>query len=167
MDNKLSHVNSKGEARMVDISQKGDTEREAVAKGRVLMKPATLEKIKTFGLEKGDVLSVARVAGIMAAKKTPDLIPLCHTILISNVAIEFDLSQKDSIGITTRVKSTGKTGVEMEALVGTSIAALTIYDMAKAIDKGMTITEVYLESKSGGKSGVYRRKGTNNLSRGS
>ena len=156
---KLTHVNSRGEARMVDVSQKGDTEREAVARGRVVMKPTTLEQIKTAGLKKGDVLSVARVAGIMAAKKTPDLIPLCHPILISNIAIEFDLSGDDSIGITARAKSTGKTGAEMEAMVAASVAALTIYDMGKSVDRGMTISEIYLESKKGGKSGAYRRKG--------
>ncbi|MFH1640134.1 MAG: cyclic pyranopterin monophosphate synthase MoaC [Chloroflexota bacterium] len=155
---KLSHVDSKGEARMVDVSQKGDTERVAVAKGKVLMKPDTLEQIKANSLAKGDVLAVARVAGIMAAKKTPDLIPLCHPLLINNVKIEFDLSQKNEIGITAAVKCTGKTGVEMEALVAVSVAALTIYDMAKAVDKGMTITEIYLESKTGGKSGTYGRK---------
>ncbi|MFC2041354.1 cyclic pyranopterin monophosphate synthase MoaC [Chloroflexota bacterium] len=155
---KLTHLNSKGEARMVDTGQKGNTEREAVARGRVTMKPGTLEQIRTNGLEKGDVLAVARVAGIMAAKKTPDLIPLCHPILIDNIAIEFDLSGSDSIGITATAKSTGKTGVEMEALVAASVAALTIYDMGKAVDKGMTITDIYLESKKGGKSGTYRRK---------
>ena len=154
----LTHVNSSGEARMVDISQKGDTEREAVARGRVTMKPATLEQIKTAGLKKGDVLAVARVAGIMAAKETPHLIPLCHPILISNIAIEFDLSGDDSIGITARAKSTGKTGAEMEAMIAASVAALTIYDMAKSVDRGMTITDIYLESKKGGKSGAYRRK---------
>ncbi|MFC1943282.1 cyclic pyranopterin monophosphate synthase MoaC [Chloroflexota bacterium] len=157
----LTHIDSTGEARMVDVSQKGDTEREAVAKGRVVMKPTTLEQIRTAGLKKGDVLAVARVAGIMAAKKTPDLIPLCHTILISDVTIEFDLSGDDSIGITARVKSIGKTGVEMDALVAVSVAALTIYDMGKSVDRGMTIAEIYLESKRGGKSGIYRRKGGN------
>ncbi len=155
---KLTHVNASGEARMVDVSQKGDTEREAVARGKVMMKPTTLEQIKTAGLEKGDVLAVARVAGIMAAKKTPDLIPLCHPILTDSIAIEFDLSGDDSIGITARVKSTGKTGAEMEAMVAVSVTALTIYDMAKSIDRGMTITDICLESKKGGKSGVYRRK---------
>ncbi|MFH1031568.1 MAG: cyclic pyranopterin monophosphate synthase MoaC [Chloroflexota bacterium] len=156
----LSHLDAKGQARMVDVGQKSDTtQREAVAKGRVAMKPATLEAIKSATLAKGDVLAVARVAGIMAAKKTPDLIPLCHTLLIDNIAIEFDLSAKDSIGITATAKSTGKTGVEMEALIAVSVAALTIYDMAKAIDKGMTITDIYLESKTGGKSGTYRREG--------
>ncbi len=155
---KLTHINSKGEARMVDVSQKAETEREAVAKGRVMMKPTTLEQIKTAGLEKGDVLAVARIAGIMAVKKTPDLIPLCHPVLISNIAIEFDLSGDNSIVVTARVKSAGKTGVEMEALVAVSVSALTIYDMGKPVDKTMTITEIYLESKKGGKSGDYQRK---------
>ena len=156
---KLTHVNSTGEARMVDVSQKAITEREAVARGKVIMKPATLELIKTAGLEKGDVLAIARVAGIMAAKKTPHLIPLCHPVLINNIAIEFDLAGDDSIEITATVKSTGKTGVEMEALVAASVSALTIYDMCKPVDKTMTITEIYLESKRGGKSGTYQRKG--------
>ena len=159
MMTKLTHVNSKGEARMVDITQKAITEREAVAKGKVIMKPTTLELAKTAGFEKGDVLAVARVAGIMAAKKTHHLIPLCHPIFISNIAIEFDLAGDDSIDITARVKSTGKTGVEMEALVAASVSALTIYDMCKSVDKTMTIAEIYLESKRGGKSGVYQRKG--------
>ena len=154
----LSHVNSSGEARMVDIGKKADTVREAIARGTVVMKPGTLEQVKTNTLKKGDVLAVARVAGIMAAKKTSDLIPLCHTILIDEVAVEFDVSGQDCIDITARAKSTGKTGVEMEALVAASISALTIYDMCKAVDKGMTIKEIYLESKTGGKSGTYRRK---------
>ncbi|MFC1918666.1 cyclic pyranopterin monophosphate synthase MoaC [Chloroflexota bacterium] len=156
---KLTHVSSTGEARMVDVGSKGDTEREAVAVGKVMMEPATLKQIKTARLKKGDVLAVARVAGIMAAKKTPDLIPLCHTILIDSIDIEFDLSGSDCIGITAKARSTGKTGVEMEALVAASVAALTIYDMGKSVDRGMTITEIYLESKRGGKSGTYRRKG--------
>ena len=155
---KLTHVSSSGEARMVDVGQKGDTERQAVAKVKVRMKPTTLEQIKTAGLKKGDVLAVARVAGIMAAKKTPDLIPLCHPISIGDIAIDFDLSGDDSIGITTRVQSSGKTGVEMEALVAASVTALTIYDMAKSIDRGMVIAEIYLESKKGGKNGAYRRE---------
>ncbi len=155
---KLTHVSSSGEARMVDISQKGDTEREAVARGRVTMLPATLEQIKTAGLKKGDVLAAARIAGIIAAKKTPDLIPLCHPILLSNITVDFDLSADDTVEITARVKSTGKTGVEMEALVAVSVAALTIYDMGKSVDRGMTISEIRLESKTGGKSGTYQRK---------
>ena len=156
---KLTHLDAKGEARMVDVGVKGDTEREAVARGTVKMKPDTLEQIKAATMKKGDVLAVARVAGIMAAKRTPDLIPLCHPILIDNITVDFDISGNDFIEITTNAKSTGKTGVEMEALVATSVAALTIYDMCKSVDRGMTITEIYLQSKQGGKSGVYRRKG--------
>jgi len=154
----LSHVNSSGEARMVDIGSKADTVREAVARGRIRMKPATLEQVRTNQMKKGDVLAVARVAGIMAAKRTPELIPLCHTILIDDVSVEFELSGEDCIEITARAKSTGKTGVEMEALVAASVSALTIYDMCKAVDKGMMIEEVCLESKTGGKSGTYQRK---------
>jgi cyclic pyranopterin monophosphate synthase len=155
---KLSHVSSTGEARMVDISEKSGTLRIAEASAKVIMQPATLEAIKSASLKKGDVLAAARIAGIMAAKKTPELIPLCHTILIDEVSVEFNLSEKDSIGIKTMAKSTGKTGVEMEALVAASVAALTIYDMAKAVDKAMTITGICLESKTGGKSGPYLRK---------
>ena len=154
----LTHLNAKGEARMVDIGQKGETRREAVARGRITMKPGTLEQIKTSSIKKGDVLSVARVAGIMAAKKTPELIPLCHPILIDDISVDFDLDGDDSIGISAGVKSTGKTGAEMEALTAVSVAALTIYDMAKAVDRGMTISQIRLESKKGGKSGTYRRK---------
>ncbi len=154
---KLSHVSPSGEAKMVDISVKADTVRVAVATGRVVMKQETLEAIKSASLKKGDVIAAARIAGIMAAKKVPDLIPLCHTILIDEVSVDFDLSGSDSVGITATAKSTGKTGVEMEALTAVSVAALTIYDMAKAIDRGMTITNVRLETKSGGKSGTYRR----------
>jgi len=154
---RLTHITSTGEAKMVDISNKSDTVRIAIASGKVYMKSETLKAIKSASLKKGDVIGTARIAGIMAAKKTPDLIPLCHTILVDEVIIDFDLSGKDSIGIRATAKSTGKTGVEMEALVGTSMAALTIYDMAKAVDKGMTITDIRLESKTGGKSGNYRR----------
>ncbi len=154
----LTHLTAAGEARMVDIGQKADTVRVAVASGRVTMKPETLQAIKAASLKKGDVIATARIAGIMAAKKTPDLIPLCHTILIDEVGIDFDLTGSESVGITATAKSTGRTGVEMEALVAASVAALTIYDMAKAVDKGMTITDVRLESKTGGKSGTYRRK---------
>lgn len=153
----LTHLDADGKARMVDVGAKADTEREAVTSGRITMKPETLAQIKAAKLKKGDVLAVARVAGIMAAKKTSDLIPLCHPIMINDVNIEFDLSGNDSIGITATAKSTGKTGVEMEALTATAVAALTIYDMAKAVDRGMTIGEIRLESKQGGKSGVYQR----------
>ena len=158
MTNKLSHVNSSGEAKMVDISLKGETVREAVAKGSVMMQPATLEQVKNASLKKGDVLAVARIAGIMAAKKVPDFIPLCHMIPIDSITIDFDLTKADCIGITSTVKSTGRTGVEMEALTAVTVAALTIYDMCKAVEKGMTITNIYLETKTGGKSGAYRRK---------
>jgi cyclic pyranopterin phosphate synthase len=158
MTNKLSHVNSSGEAKMVDISLKGETVREAVAKGSVMMQPATLEQVNNASMKKGDVLAVARVAGIMAAKKVPDFIPLCHMIPIDSITIDFDLTKADCIGITSTVKSTGRTGVEMEALTAVTVAALTIYDMCKAVEKGMTITNIYLETKTGGKSGVYHRK---------
>ena len=153
----LSHLNARGEARMVDVSQKGDTVRQATATSGVRMKPATLDKIKKQSLKKGDVLATARVAGIMAAKKTPELIPLCHTILLDNVAVDFELIEPDFIRITVQATSTGKTGVEMEALVAASASALTIYDMCKAVDRGMTIENTCLESKQGGKSGSYRR----------
>ncbi|MFC1921303.1 cyclic pyranopterin monophosphate synthase MoaC [Chloroflexota bacterium] len=154
----LTHLNSSGEARMVDVGDKNITRREAVVSGRVIMKPDTMKQIKTAKLKKGDVLAVARVAGIMAAKKTPDLIPLCHPILIDEITIDFDLSEKDSVGITATARSSGKTGVEMEAMTAASVAALTIYDMAKSVDRGMTITEIRLESKKGGKSGTYKRE---------
>jgi len=157
MDN-LTHVTSTGEAKMVDISDKAGTLRVAVASGKVIMKPETIMAIKSASLKKGDVIAMARIAGIMAAKKTPDLIPLCHTILVDEISVDFDLSGTDSVGITATAKSMGRTGVEMEALVATSVAALTIYDMAKAVDKGMTITGICLESKTGGKSGTYLRK---------
>lgn len=155
---KLTHVTSAGEARMVDVGAKGASQREAVARGRVVMKPDTLKQIRDVGLKKGDVLAVARIAGIMAAKKTPELIPLCHPLLLDSIDVAFDLSGEESVDITARVKSVGRTGVEMEALVAVSVAALTIYDMVKAADKEMTITEIYLESKKGGKSGSYRRE---------
>ena len=154
----LSHVNSSGEARMVDISLKGVTVREAVAKGSVMMQPSTMEQVKNASLKKGDVLAVARVAGIMAAKRVPDFIPLCHTIQIDSITIDFDLTANNCIGIIATVKSTSKTGVEIEALTAVSVAALTIYDMCKAVEKGITITDIYLETKTGGKSGTYKRK---------
>ena len=158
MAKQLSHVNSSGEARMVDISLKGVTVREAVARGSVIMQPATLEQVKNASLKKGDVLAVARIAGIMAAKKVPDFIPLCHLIPLDSVTIDFDLTAADRIGISSTVKSTGRTGVEMEALTAVTVAALTIYDMCKAVEKGMTITNICLETKTGGKSGTYHRK---------
>jgi len=154
----LTHLNYKGEAHMVDVSPKADTQREAVASGRVVMKPSTLELIRNQELKKGDVLSVARVAGIMAAKQTPGLIPLCHTLMLDQVNIEFSFSGPDTVIIEARVKCSGKTGVEMEALTAVAVCALTIYDMCKAVDRGMTITEICLQKKSGGKSGTFIRE---------
>ena len=140
---------------MVDITAKPDTERIAQAKGLVAMKPSTLQLISEGGISKGDVLAVAKVAGIMAAKNTPHLIPMCHPLLITDVAIDFRLDQRNStIEITATTKTTGKTGVEMEALTAAAGSALTIYDMCKAVDRGMRIQEIRLVRKSGGKSGL-------------
>jgi len=151
----LSHIDEQGRPRMVDVSAKPDTQREAVAKGVVRMQAATLDRIKKGQMAKGDVLAVAQLAGIMAAKQTPYLIPLCHPLLIADVKVEFKLDEKNSaVEIVTRVKSTGKTGVEMEALTATAVAALTIYDMCKAVDRGMKIDNIRLLKKSGGKSGT-------------
>jgi cyclic pyranopterin phosphate synthase len=152
---KLSHLDKAGRPKMVDVTSKAATDRIAVAKGVVRMQPATLTLIKAGGTAKGDVLSVAKLAGIMAAKKTPNLIPLCHPILIGNVNIDFTLNETDStIEITATVASTGQTGVEMEALTATAVTALTIYDMCKAIDRGIRIENIRLVRKSGGKSGT-------------
>ena len=158
MNEELTHVNDKGEARMVDVSPKDDTIREAVVTGGVRMKPETLAKIKQNQMKKGDVLAAARIAGIMGAKKTPDLIPLCHTILVSEVSVDFEFVGDDFIKITALAKSTGKTGVEMEAMTAAAVSALTIYDMCKAIDRGMSIENIGLQKKSGGKSGTYIRQ---------
>ncbi|MGB2827500.1 MAG: cyclic pyranopterin monophosphate synthase MoaC [Dehalococcoidales bacterium] len=152
---KLTHMDESGRPKMVDITEKPDTHRQAVARGLVRMQPATLELINKGQVAKGDVLSVAQLAGITAAKQTPNLIPLCHPILISDVRIEFDTNDKEStVEITATVESTGKTGVEMEALTATAVAALTIYDMCKAVDRGMKIEKIRLIRKSGGKSGT-------------
>ena len=152
---RLTHMDETGRPRMVDIAGKPDTHRQAVAKGLVRMQPATLELIKQGQTAKGDVLSSAKLAGIMAAKRTPDLIPLCHPILISDVRIDFSIDEKEStVTITTTVESTGKTGVEMEAMTATAVAALTIYDMCKAVDRGMRVESIRLVKKSGGKSGT-------------
>ena len=152
----LTHINEQGRAKMVDVSSKGDTLRVATAKATIRMKRGTINTIKSGGIKKGDVLSVAQVAGIMGAKNTPQHIPMCHTILLTGADIEFEV--KDAcIDIYCTTKTTGKTGVEMEALVGCSTAALTIYDMCKAIDRGMVIEEVKLMEKIGGKSGHYKR----------
>lgn len=150
----LTHVDEKGAARMVDVSEKPPTLREAVAAGEVWMQPQTLALIQSGGIPKGDVLAVARVAGIMAAKRTPELIPLCHPLPITAVEVDFAPDEERSvIRITARVRCTGVTGVEMEALTAVTVAALTIYDMCKAVDRGMRIQNVRLLRKSGGKSG--------------
>ena len=142
------------ETRMVDITEKQDTERVAVAKGLVLMKPETLALIEQGKMTKGDVLSVAQTAGIMAAKKTPELIPLCHPLLLTDITVEFELNkEKSGVEITATVKTTGKTGVEMEALTAVAVAALTIYDMCKPVERGIKIQDIRLLRKSGGKSG--------------
>ena len=152
---KLTHLDDSGRPRMVDITGKPDTHRQAVAKGLVRMQAATLDLLKKGEMAKGDVLAVAQLAGIMAAKQTPNLIPLCHPILIGDIRIEFRMDEKNStVEITTTVESVGKTGVEMEALTATAITALTIYDMCKAVDRGMKIENIRLIRKSGGKSGT-------------
>ncbi|HJX13036.1 MAG TPA: cyclic pyranopterin monophosphate synthase MoaC [Dehalococcoidales bacterium] len=152
---KLTHLDDKGRPRMVDVTGKADTAREAVARGTVRMQPATLQLIKKGGTAKGDVLAVAQLAGIMAAKKTPDLIPLCHPLLIGSINVEFKLDEANStVNISATAASTGPTGVEMEALTAVAVAALTIYDMCKAVDRGMRIENVRLVRKSGGKSGT-------------
>jgi cyclic pyranopterin phosphate synthase len=154
----LTHFDGQGQSRMVDVSGKQSTAREAVARGTVAMKRSTLRLIMEGGAAKGDVLGVARIAGIMAAKKTPDLVPLCHPLDISSVSIEFSFNKKQSsVGIESRVKTVGRTGVEMEAMTAVAAAALTIYDMCKAVDKGMVISDILLVEKSGGKSGLFRR----------
>jgi cyclic pyranopterin phosphate synthase len=148
-----------GQIHMIDVTQKKETQRQAVAKGKVQMKPATLELIRKGELEKGDVLAVAKTAGILAAKETHRLIPLCHPLQLTHMAIKFHLPENgsDSVGveITASAKGVGKTGFEMEALVAVSVSALTIYDMCKAVDRSMTIGEIRLMKKSGGKSGLY------------
>lgn len=150
----LTHLDDQGRLRMVDVGSKPDTQRVAVARGEVRMRPQTLRLIAEKGLPKGDVLAVAQVAGIMAAKRVPQLIPLCHPLLLSRVDVQFNIDEQTSrIEITAEVHSTGKTGVEMEALTAVSVAALTIYDMAKAVERTMRIGEIRLVRKSGGKSG--------------
>jgi len=152
---KLSHLDDKGQAHMVDVSGKDVTSRSATARARVLAEAATLALINSGSAKKGDVLAAARIAGIMAAKKTSDLIPLCHPLMISKVSVEFTLAETH-IDVEATVKVEGKTGVEMEALTACSVACLTIYDMLKAVDRGMTITDMRLVEKTGGKSGTYR-----------
>jgi cyclic pyranopterin phosphate synthase len=151
----LSHIDGAGRPRMVDVTAKPDTQREAVAKGLVRMRAATFNLIKKGGTTKGDVLTVAQLAGIMATKETPRLIPLCHPVLLGESRVEFSLNEAESaVEITATVKSAGKTGVEMEALTAVAVAALTIYDMCKASDRGIRIEDIRLVRKSGGKSGA-------------
>lgn len=151
---RLTHLDAAGRARMVDVSAKPDTQREAIAKGSVLMRPQTLAFIKEGGVAKGDVLAAARLAGIMAAKRTPELIPLCHPLMLTDIDVELELNEaRSAVDITARVRTTGKTGVEMEAMTAVAVAALTIYDMAKAVDRAMRIEGIRLVRKSGGKSG--------------
>jgi cyclic pyranopterin phosphate synthase len=152
----FTHFDEKGKAVMVDVSAKKDSERSATAKGRVLVSEETAALIASGGLKKGDVLSVARLAGIMGAKQTPSLIPLCHPLSLSSVKVDLSLDEAArAVEITATCKLVGKTGVEMEALTAVSIAALTVYDMCKAVDKGMRITDIRLVHKAGGKSGTY------------
>ncbi len=151
----LTHLDADGAARMVDVSAKATTAREAVASGRITMRQDAAAAIAAGLVKKGDVLAVARVAGIMAAKRTADLIPLCHPIALSAVNVDFDLHE-DGVTVSAKARTAGQTGVEMEALTATSTALLTIYDMAKALDKGMIISDIRLLAKSGGKSGDWR-----------
>ena len=153
---RLTHVDESGAARMVDVSDKGVTARIAVATGRVLVSPTVIALLRGEGVPKGDALGVARVAGIMAAKRTPDLVPLCHPLAISGVTVDLEV-EDDAVAITASVRTTDRTGVEMEALTAVSVAALTIVDMVKAVDKAATITDVRVESKAGGRSGDWRR----------
>ncbi|NOX20830.1 MAG: cyclic pyranopterin monophosphate synthase MoaC [Nitrospirae bacterium] len=155
----LTHIDEQGRAKMVDVSEKPSTAREAVAMAKILMKPETLQLIIENRIAKGEVLQVARIAGIMASKKTSELIPLCHPLSITKVDVDFNiLPQENAIEIQARVKTIGQTGVEMEALTAVTVSALTVYDMCKAVDREMTITEVMLLEKRGGKSGEFVRK---------
>ncbi|KKK51841.1 hypothetical protein LCGC14_3110910 [marine sediment metagenome] len=158
MGEDLTHIDEAGRAKMVDVGAKDETEREGVAEAIVRMQPATLERIRAGQIKKGDVLAVAQVAGVMGAKKTPELIPMCHPIAITGVDFNFEIDDEAStITITASVRTIGRTGVEMEALTAVATAALTIYDMCKAIDKGMIIDGIALVKKSGGRSGLYER----------
>jgi len=156
----FTHLDERGRARMVDVSAKGDTVRVATARGRVLMRLDTLRLIQSGGVAKGDVLAIAQVAGVMGAKRTSDIIPLCHPLPITGVDLAFRLDETTpAVEITASARVIGKTGVEMEALTAVSTAALTIYDMCKAVDKDMVIDQIHLVHKTGGKSGEYRRAG--------
>ena len=155
----FTHFDASGNAAMVDISHKEKTKRRAVATGRIIMSAECYQAVRMGSVKKGDVLGVARIAGIMAAKQTSSLIPLCHTLLIEQVYIDFDFNEPEcAVSVTCTAKTTGSTGVEMEALTGVSVALLTIYDMCKALDKGMELGDIRLLEKTGGKSGAYQNK---------
>jgi cyclic pyranopterin phosphate synthase len=159
-DDPLSHFDADGNARMVDVGDKAETERRAVAEGRIRMQPETLERIRSGQVAKGDVLGVARIAGIQAAKQTGSLIPLCHPLPLTSVEVDFDLeSAPPAVRVTATVATRNRTGVEMEALTAVNISLLTVYDMCKAMDRGMEMDEVRLVEKSGGRSGHWRREG--------
>lgn len=159
MAEQLTHLDEQGHAAMVDVGDKAVTTRTAIAQGEVRMQPATLAAIRDGTAPKGDVLAAARIAGIMAAKRTPELIPLCHTLLLSKVAVDFEIDEPGQrVIITATVRCNGQTGVEMEALTAVSVAALTIYDMAKALEKTMVIGAIRLLEKRGGKSGDWQRE---------
>ena len=154
----FTHFNERGMAHMVEVGNKDDSQRTAIARGKIRMKEETLQMIRSGGMKKGDVLSVAQVAGIMGAKKTSDIIPMCHNIFLTGVDLRFEYAE-NSIEVEAEAKTVGKTGVEMEALTAVSLACLTIYDMCKAVDKDMVIEDIRLMKKTGGKSGVYMREG--------
>ena len=158
MENKLSHFDTEGNAIMVDVSEKEETTRTAIASGMIKVNDAVMEAVVNKTVQKGDVLGVARVAGIMAAKQTPHLIPMCHPLLLSKCSVDFEVNEaENTIKALCTVKIKGQTGVEMEALTGVSVALLTVYDMCKAIDKRMEISNIHLEYKAGGKSGEFVR----------
>lgn len=162
MEKKLNHFDSNGNAIMVDVTEKNITERQAIASGKIFVNDETYRKIVEGNMAKGDVLGVARVAGIMATKKTSDLIPMCHPLMLTKSKIDFEFNEKEkSITAISVVKLSGKTGVEMEALTGVNVALLTIYDMCKAIDKNMVISDIHLVEKTGGKSGKFVFEGIN------
>ncbi len=156
---RLTHFDAEGKAAMVDVSAKGETERSATARGSVVMQPATLALIAAGNMKKGDVLAVARLAGIMAAKRTPDLVPLCHPLALTAISVGLTIDRKrNAVDIEATCKLVGRTGVEMEALTAVSVAALTVNDMCKAVDRAMTITDIRLTPKRGGKSGTFGAK---------
>ena len=161
---KLTHFNSRGEAHMVDVGGKPATARRAIARGRILMHTETLQHIRTGEHKKGDVLGVARIAGIMAAKKTAELIPLCHSLALTRVELDFDtIDSPPAVSCQATIETHGSTGVEIEALTAVQIALLTVYDMCKAVDRGMSIEQVQLLEKRGGKSGVWQRDTSHTL----